>query len=190
VLPAGEVSGDTTELSEAAQGSGIVRLRTPPPRTDLATHHATRNGTAGLKVLDDAPQRGLGVARDPELPSYNIPRTHAQRPYENPLTPGQSACFAALAKTFDHRAQCSTTASYEDQGGSIRSHQEIVRAGSSRGVISYNLHLQRRPLARKLSKHRPEPAHDGPTVPDPGGPVDDQQDSSSCRHRILSRLPF
>jgi hypothetical protein len=57
-------------------------------------------------------------------------------------------------------------------------------------VISYTLYLQRRQLTRMLGKHRLKPVHDCPTVTDPGGSVDNQQDSLGCWHRVLSHLLF
>jgi len=74
---------------------------------------------AGSKVVDDAPQSGLGVARYAKLPGYDVPRSHAQSSYENPLTPWQTSLLTALAKTFDHRAQCATAASYEYQARNV-----------------------------------------------------------------------
>src|SRR5215208_7553992 len=184
MLPADKVSGNTAELTESAQGSGVVHLRKAPSRTGFTTHHATRNGTAGSKVVDDAPQSGLGVARYAELPGYDVPRSHAQSSYENSIAPWQTSLLTALAKTFDHRAQRSTAASHAYQARNVRSIQELFRARSGCRVTRHNLHLQRRLLTQQLDQHRPESAYDRVTVADPGTTVDDQQDSFSYGHRI------
>ena len=92
--------------------------------------------------------------------------------------------LTALAKTFDHRAQRSTAASYEYQARNVRSIQELLRARSSCRMICHNLNLQRRLLTQQLDERRPESAHDRVTVADPGTAVDDQQDSFSYSHRI------
>jgi hypothetical protein len=194
VLPADKVSRDTAELTESAQGSAVVHLRKAPSRTGFTTHHATRNGTAGSKVVDDAPQSGFGVARYAELPGYDVPRSHAQSSYENSIAPWQTSLLTALAKTFDHRAQRSTAASHEYQARNVRSIQELFRARSGCRVTRHNLNLQRRLLTQQLDEHRPESAYDRVTVAQPGTTVDDQQDSFSYWQRMPSRftntMPF
>jgi hypothetical protein len=161
-----------------------VHLRKAPARSGFTTHHATGNGTTGSKVVDDAPQSGLGIARYAELPGYDVPRSHAQSSYENSLAPWQTSLLTALAKTFDHRSQRSTAASYEYQARNVCSIQELFRARSSFRVICHNLHHQRRLLTQQLDEHRPELAYDRVTVADPGTAVDDQQDSFSYWHRM------
>jgi hypothetical protein len=162
-----------------------VHLCSPPTRTGLTTHHTTRNGTSDSKILDDTLQSSLGVARYPELAGNDVPRSHAQSPYEDSLTPRQTRQFAVLAKAFDYSAQRSAAATYQDQGGSFGSTQELVRTGPSGRVISHNLHLQCCLLTERLSEHRPKPVYESVIVAEPSGAVDDQQDSFNYGHRKL-----
>src|SRR5918992_2916328 len=96
-VPADKISWRAAELSKAAHGGGVMHLGTAVGYANLTAQHAARSGTSSSKVLDDAPQPGLRILRDPELPGEGVPGSHPQSAHTNPLASGQLPRRVSLA---------------------------------------------------------------------------------------------